>query len=272
MLQPVVVKSLPKSKDGNFAARRRKARKMAPSSRKHTKTQYVAQPGARVDICTLGTTFIFEGDRVRILVDKFDRPKMWRSDDALLPSGKRSLALNVSTGDGAELYFDNAAAYPNGGEFNQTETRAYDIWELIPCSYARFRYKSLELVYKEGEINIWVDNKTDDSYVLPVKVTNNGRTSYRFYVATHNVNATVSDIISARFSFRVRLPGVKHILLERTGYHKDQSGSIVLQMSPIVEGKYAKSDVLVEAKSSKEKVVPKLLAQALFDEHLDLSY
>ena len=90
---------------------------MAPSSRKHTKTQYVAQPGARVDICTLGTTFIFEGDRVRILVDKFDRPKMWRSDDALLPSGKRSLALNVSTGDGAELYFDNAAAYPNGGEF-----------------------------------------------------------------------------------------------------------------------------------------------------------
>lgn len=244
---------------------------MALFNRKHTKPQYVFQPGTRVAVHTLGITFIFEGDNVRLLVEKFDRPKMWRSDDALLPSGKRSLALNVSTRDGAELYFDNAAAYPNGGDFNQTETRAYDIWELIPCSYAQFRYKSLKLVYKEGRISIWVDNKTDDSYVLPVKVTNNGRTSYQFYVATHNVNATVSDIISARFSFRVRLPGVKHILLDRTGYHKDQSGSIVLEMSVVKEGRLI-GNVSVKAKSSKEKVVPELLAQALFDGSLDLSY
>ena len=246
---------------------------MAPSNRKHTKTQYVAQPGTRVVVHTLGITFIFEGDRIQLLVDKFNRPKMWRSDDALLPSGKRSLALNVSTVDGAELYFDNAAAYPSGGDFNQWENRtaAYETWELTPCFYAHFRYKSLELVYKEGKINIWVDNKTDDSYVLPVKVTNNGRTSYQFYVATHNVNATVSDIISARFSFRVRLPGVKHILLDRTGYHKDQSGSIVLEMSVVKEGRLI-GNVSVKAKSSKEKVVPELLAQALFDGSLDLSY
>jgi hypothetical protein len=218
----------------------------------------------------MGTTFIFEGDRVQLLVDKFDFPTVGYSDNAVLSSGKRSLAISVSTNDGARLYFDNAA-YPNGGEFNQRENRtaAYETWELTPCSYAQFRYKSLGLVYKEGRINIWVDNKTDDSYVLPVKVTNNGRTSYQFYVATHNVNATVSNIISERF-FRVRLPGVKHVLLEKTGYHKDQSGSIVLEMSVVKEGRLI-GNVSVKAKSSKEKVVPELLAQALFDGSLDLS-
>ena len=200
----------------------------------------------------------------------FDFPTVGYSDNAVLSSGKRSLAISVSTNDGARLYFDNAA-YPNGGEFNQRENRtaAYETWELTPCSYAQFRYKSLGLVYKEGRINIWVDNKTDDSYVLPVKVTNNGRTSYQFYVATHNVNATVSNIISERF-FRVRLPGVKHVLLEKTGYHKDQSGSIVLEMSVVKEGRLI-GNVSVKAKSSKEKVVPELLAQALFDGSLDLS-
>lgn len=253
------------------AARERKARKMAPSNRKHTKTQYVAQPGTRVVVHILGITLIFEGDRIQLLVDKFNRPKVGYSDDALLPSGKRSLAISISNEDGAQLYFDTP--YPSGGDFNQWENRtaAYETWELTPCFYAHFRYKSLELVYKEGEINIWVDNKTDDSYVLPVKVTNNGRTSYQFYVATHNVNATVSDIISARFSLRVRLPGVKHVLLEKTGYHKDQSGSIVLEMSVVKEGRLI-GNVSVKAKSSKEKVVPELLAQALFDESLDLSY
>lgn len=243
---------------------------MAPSNRKHTKPQYVFQPGSRVVIHTMGTTFIFEGDRVQLLVDKFDFPTVGYSDNAVLSSGKRNLAISVSTNDGARLYFDNAA-YPNGGEFNQRENRtaAYETWELTPCSYAQFRYKSLGLVYKEGRINIWVDNKTDDSYVLPVKVTNNGRTSYQFYVATHNVNATVSNIISERF-FRVRLPGVKHVLLEKTGYHKDQSGSIVLEMSVVKEGRLI-GNVSVKAKSSKEKVVPELLAQALFDGSLDLS-
>lgn len=243
---------------------------MAPSNRKHTKPQYVFQPGSRVVIHTMGTTLIFEGDRVQLLVDKFDFPTVGYSDNAVLSSGKRSLAISVSTNDGARLYFDNAA-YPNGGEFNQRENRtaAYETWELTPCSYAQFRYKSLGLVYKEGRINIWVDNKTDDSYVLPVKVTNNGRTSYQFYVATHNVNATVSNIISERF-FRVRLPGVKHVLLEKTGYHKDQSGSIVLEMSVVKEGRLI-GNVSVKAKSSKEKVVPELLAQALFDGSLDLS-
>ena len=243
---------------------------MAPSNRKHTKPQYVFQPGSRVVIHTMGTTFIFEGDRVQLLVDKFDFPTVGYSDNAVLSSGKRSLAISFSTNDGARLYFDNAA-YPNGGEFNQRENRtaAYETWELTPCSYAQFRYKSLGLVYKEGRINIWVDNKTDDSYVLPVKVTNNGRTSYQFYVATHNVNATVSNIISERF-FRVRLPGVKHVLLEKTGYHKDQSGSIVLEMSVVKEGRLI-GNVSVKAKSSKEKVVPELLAQALFDGSLDLS-
>ena len=243
---------------------------MAPSNRKHTKTQYVAQPGTRVAVHTLGVTFVFEDDRIKLLVDKFNRPKVGYSDNAILPSGKRSLAISISNEDGAQLYFDNAA-YPNGGEFNQRENRAaaYETWELTPCSYAHFRYKSLELVYEEGEINIWVDNKTDDSYVLPVKVTNNGRTSYQFYAATHNVNATVSDIISERF-FRVRLPGVKHVLLEKTGYHKDQSGSIVLEMSVVKEGRLI-GNVSVKAKSSKEKVVPELLAQALFDESLGLS-
>jgi len=218
----------------------------------------------------MGTTFIFEGDRVQLLVDKFDFPTVRYSDNAVLSSGKRSLAISVSINDGARLYFDNAA-YPNGGEFNQRENRtaAYETWELTPCSYAQFRYKSLGLVYKEDRINIWVDNKTDDSYVLPVKVTNNGRTSYQFYVATHNVNATVSNIISERF-FRVRLPGVKHVLLEKTGYHKDQSGSIVLEMSVVKEGRLI-GNVSVKAKSSKEKVVPELLAQALFDGSLDLS-
>ena len=242
---------------------------MAPSNRKHTKPQYVFQPGIRVVIHTMGTTFIFEGDRVQLLVDKFDFPTVGYSDNAVLSSGKRSLAISVSTNDGARLYFDNAA-YPNGGEFNQRENRtaAYETWELTPCSYAQFRYKSLGLVYKEGRINIWVDNKTDDSYVLPVKVTNNGRTSYQFYVATHNVNATVSNIISERF-FRVRLPGVKHVLLEKTGYHKDQSGSIVLEMSVVKEGRLI-GNVSVKAKSSKEKVVPELLAQALFDKSLGL--
>lgn len=242
---------------------------MAPSNRKHTKPQYVFQPGSRVVIHTMGTTFIFEGDRVQLLVDKFDFPTVGYSDNAVLSSGKRSLAISVSTNDGARLYFDNAA-YPNGGEFNQRENRtaAYETWELTPCSYAQFRYKSLGLVYKEGRINIWVDNKTDDSYVLPVEVTNNGRTSYQFYVATHNVNPTVSDIISERF-FRVRLPGVKHVLLEKTGYHKDQSGSIVLEMSVVKEGRLI-GNVSVKAKSSKEKVVPELLAQALFDKSLGL--
>lgn len=245
--------------------------KMAPiaNNAKHTKTQYVAQPGTRVVVHTLGITFIFEGGRIQLLVDKFNRPKVGYSDDALLPSGKRSLAISISNEDGAQLYFDTP--YPSGGDFNQWENRtaAYETWELTPCFYAHFRYKSLELVYKEGEINIWVDNKTDDSYVLPVKVTNNGRTSYQFYVATHNVNATVSDIISERFFFRVRLPGVKHVLLEKTGYHKDQSGSIVLEMSVVKEGRLI-GNVSVKAKSSKEKVVPELLAQALFDKSLGL--
>jgi hypothetical protein len=266
------MESLPKSKDGAAAREEERSAKWhLPTNRKHTKTQYVAQPGTRVVVHTLGITFIFEGDRIQLLVDKFNRPKVGYADDALLPSGKRSLALSISNEDGAQLYFDNAA-YPNGGEFNQRENRtaAYETWELTPCSYAQFRYKSLDLVYKEGRINIWVDNKTDDSYVLPVKVTNNGRTSYQFYVATHNVNATVSNIISERF-FRVRLPGVKHVLLEKTGYHKDQSGSIVLEMSVVKEGRLI-GNVSVKAKSSKEKVVPELLAQALFDGSLDLSY
>lgn len=261
---------MPKSKDGDSRREReRSAIKMALFNRKHTKPQYVFQPGTRVAVHTLGVTFIFEGDNVRLLVEKFDRPKMWRSDDALLPSGKRSLALNVSTRDGAELYFDNAAAYPNGGDFNQTETRAYDIWELIPCSYAQFRYKSLKLVYKEGRISIWVDELNSSCVVLPVVTSKNGKSSCEFFVATHNVDATVSDIISERF-FRVRIPGVKHVLLEKTGYHKDQSGSIVLEMSVVKEGRLI-GNVSVKAKSSKEKVVPELLAQALFDESLGLS-
>ena len=80
----------------------------------------------------------------------------------------------------------------------------------------------------------------------------------------------MSDIISERF-FRVRLPGATHVLLEKTGYHKDQSGSIVLEMSVVKEGRLI-GNVSVKAKSSKEKVVPELLAQTLFDESLDLSY
>lgn len=55
------------------------------------------------------------------------------------------------------------------------------------------------------------------------------------------------------------------------GYHKDQSGSIVLEMSVVKEGRLI-GNVSVKAKSSKEKVVPELLAQALFDGSLDLSY
>lgn len=243
---------------------------MAPSNRKHTKPQYVFQPGSRVVIHTMGTTFIFEGDRVQLLVDKFDFPTVGYSDNTVLSSGKRSLAISVSTNDGARLYFDNAA-YPNGGEFNQRENRtaAYETWELTPCSYAQFRYKSLGLVYKEGRINIWVDELNSSCVVLPVVTSKNGKSSYEFFVATHNVNATVSNIISERF-FRVRLPGVKHVLLEKTGYHKDQSGSIVLEMSVVKEGRLI-GNVSVKAKSSKEKVVPELLAQALFDGSLDLS-
>lgn len=269
MLQPVVVKSLPKSKDGNFAARRRKARKMAHSNRKHTKPKYVFQPGTRVVVHILGITLIFEGDRIQLLVDKFNRPKVGYSDDALLPSGKRSLALSISNEDGAQLYFDTP--YPSGGDFNQWENRtaAYETWELIPCFYAHFRYKSLELVYKEGRISIWVDELNSSCVVLPVVTSKNGKSSDEFFVATHNVDATVSDIISERF-FRVRLPGVKHVFLEKTGYHKDQSGSIVLEMSVVKEGRLI-GNVSVKAKSSKEKVVPELLAQALFDESLDLS-
>ena len=100
---------------------------MAPSNRKYTKTQYVAQPGTRVVVYTLGITFIFEGNRIQLLVDKFNRPKVGYADDALLPSGKRSLAISVSTNDGAQLYFDNAA-YPNGasstnGRIAQQHTR-----------------------------------------------------------------------------------------------------------------------------------------------------
>lgn len=240
---------------------------MAPSNRKHTKPQYVAQPGTRVVVHTLGITFIFEGDRIQLLVDKFNRPKVGYADDALLPSGKHSLALSISNEDGAQLYFDTP--YSGGGEFNQRETLAYEIWELTPCFYAHFRYKSLELVYKEGEISIWVDNKTDDSYVLPVKVTNNGRTSYQFYVATHNVNATVSDIISERF-FRVRIPGATHAILEKTKSSKDRDGSTTLEMRLIVEGK-SKGSISVKEKSSKKKVVPQLLAKVLPGTPLDLS-
>lgn len=249
--------------------RERSAIKMALFNRKHTKPQYVFQPGTRVAVHTLGITFIFEGDNVRLLVEKFDRPKMWRSDDALLPSGKRSLALNVSTRDGAELYFDNAAAYPNGGDFNQTETRAYDIWELIPCSYAQFRYKSLKLVYKEGRISIWVDELNSSCVVLPVVTSKNGKSSYEFFVATHNVDATVSDIISERF-FRVRIPGATHAILEKTKSSKDRDGSTTLEMRLIVEGK-SKGSISVKEKSSKKKVVPQLLAKVLPGTPLDLS-
>lgn len=242
---------------------------MALFNRKHTKPQYVFQPGTRVAVHTLGITFIFEGDNVRLLVEKFDRPKMWRSDDALLPSGKRSLALNVSTRDGAELYFDNAAAYPNGGDFNQTKTRAYDIWELIPCSYAQFRYKSLKLVYKEGRISIWVDELNSSCVVLPVVTSKNGKSSYEFFVATHNVDATVSDIISERF-FRVRIPGATHAILEKTKSSKDRDGSTTLEMRLIVEGR-SKGSISVKEKSSKKKVVPQLLAKVLPGTPLDLS-
>ena len=250
------------------AARRRKARKMAHSNRKHTKPKYVFQPGTRVVVHILGITLIFEGDRIQLLVDKFNRPKVGYSDDALLPSGKRSLALSISNEDGAQLYFDTP--YPSGGDFNQWENRtaAYETWELTPCFYAHFRYKSLELVYKEGRISIWVDELNSSCVVLPVVTSKNSKSSDEFFVATHNVDATVSDIISERF-FRVRLPGVKHVFLEKTGYHKDQSGSIVLEMSVVKEGRLI-GNVSVKAKSSKEKVVPELLAQALFDKSLGL--
>jgi len=243
---------------------------MAPSNRKHTKTQYVAQPGTRVVVHTLGITFIFEGDRIQLLVDKFNRPKVGYADDALLPSGKRSLALSISNEDGAQLYFDNAA-YPNGGEFNQRENRtaAYETWELTPCSYAQFRYKSLDLVYKEGRINIWVDKLNSSCVVLPVVTSKNGKSSYEFFVATHNVDATVSDIISERF-FRVRIPGATHAILEKTKSSKDRDGSTTLEMRLIVEGK-SKGSISVKEKSSKKKVVPQLLAKVLPGTPLDLS-
>ncbi len=34
---------------------------------------------------------------------------------------------------------------------------------------------------------------------LPVVTSKNGKSSYEFFVATHNVNATVNDMISERF-------------------------------------------------------------------------
>lgn len=243
---------------------------MAPSNRKHTKPQYVFQPGSRVVIHTMGTTFIFEGDRVQLLVDKFDFPTVGYSDNAVLSSGKRSLAISVSTNDGARLYFDNAA-YPNGGEFNQRENRtaAYETWELTPCSYAQFRYKSLGLVYKEGRINIWVDELNSSCVVLPVVTSKNSKSSYEFFVATHNVNATVNDIISERF-FRVRIPGATHAILEKTKSSKDRDGSTTLEMRLIVEGK-SKGSISVKEKSSKKKVVSQLLAKVLPGTPLDLS-
>lgn len=242
---------------------------MALFNRKHTKPQYVFQPGTRVVVHTLGITFIFEGDRIQLLVDKFNRPKVGYSDDALLPSGKRSLAISISNEDGAKLYFDTP--YPSGGDFNQWENRtaAYETWELTPCFYAQFRYKSLGLVYKEGRISIWVDELNSSCVVLPVVTSKNGKSSYEFFVATHNVDATVSDIISERF-FRVRIPGATHAILEKTKSSKDRDGSTTLEMRLIVEGK-SKGSISVKEKSSKKKVVPQLLAKVLPGTPLDLS-
>lgn len=242
---------------------------MAPSNRKHTKPQYVAQPGTRVVVHTLGITFIFEDDRIQLLVDKFNRPKVGYADDTLLPSGKRSLAISISSEDGAQLYFDTP--YPSGGDFNQRENRtaAYETWELTPCFYAHFRYKSLELVYKEGRISIWVDELNSSCVVLPVVTSKNGKSSDEFFVATHNVDATVSDIISERF-FRVRIPGATHAILEKTKSSKDRDGSTTLEMRLIVEGK-SKGSISVKEKSSKKKVVPQLLAKVLPGTPLDLS-
>lgn len=242
---------------------------MAHQNRKHTTPQYVAQPGTRVVVHTLGITFIFEGDRIQLLVDKFNRPKVGYSDDALLPSGKRSLAISISSEDGAQLYFDTP--YPSGGDFNQRENRtaAYETWELTPCFYAHFRYKSLELVYKEGRISIWVDELNSSCVVLPVVTSKNGKSSDEFFVATHNVDATVSDIISERF-FRVRIPGATHAILEKTKSSKDRDGSTTLEMRLIVEGK-SKGSISVKEKSSKKKVVPQLLAKVLPGTPLDLS-
>lgn len=242
---------------------------MALFNRKHTKPQYVFQPGTRVVVHTLGITFIFEGDRIQLLVDKFNRPKVGYSDDALLPSGKRSLAISISNEDGAKLYFDTP--YPSGGDFNQWENRtaAYETWELTPCFYAQFRYKSLGLVYKEGRISIWVDELNSSCVVLSVVTSKNGKSSYEFFVATHNVDATVSDIISERF-FRVRIPGATHAILEKTKSSKDRDGSTTLEMRLIVEGK-SKGSISVKEKSSKKKVVPQLLAKVLPGTPLDLS-
>lgn len=161
--------------------------------------------------------------------------------------------------------------YPSGGDFNQWENRtaAYETWELTPCFYAQFRYKSLGLVYKEGRISIWVDKLNSSCVVLPVVTSKNGKSSYAFFVATHNVKATVNDIISERF-FRVRIPGATHAILEKTKSSKDRDGSTTLEMRLIVEGK-SKGSISVKEKSSKKKVVPQLLAKVLPGTPLDLS-
>lgn len=261
------MKSLPKSKDGDN--RREKSRKecqMAPLfSRKNTLVTYNAQAETKVTIHTLDASFVFGGRNVKLQIGAGASPRVTHSEEIILKSGKkRNVKFSMSTNDNAEFSFTSAD--PSGSNFSLSETSglSHNDYDLGPCS-AELSYGCLELEYGESGTTIRID-KTDDSYVLPIKSKKSGKACYDFYVIKHYANATLEDIIKGRLD-RIRIPAVTHILLEKVSCYKDWNGHTVLQMKLTVDGK-SYGGVCVEVVRPKDKAVPAMLHRIVSGEPL----
>ncbi len=234
---------------------------MALFNRKHPETVYTARAESIVVVHVMGASFVFENRNVLIFFDPVIKPKVAGVKKFLnFKTKDESLAsLTFSTEDGVKL--DLTSTNPNGSDYTLSATReSYGGFELTSCS-AELNYGCLELsYYKDGTTTIRVD-ETDDSYVLPVKSKRRNKTSYEFYVVKRYADTTLEDVIKGR-SNRIRIPGAKHIILDKVGSCKDWYGCTVLQMDLIVKGIHT-GNVFVRADAPGKKVVPEILYQVV---------
>lgn len=249
-----------KTKMAIVAARERERAKMALFNRKHPETLYTAQADKVVVVHAMGISFVFNGGNVQAFIDPAVRPKIAKVGKVLNLKTKeeRLERLTLSTNGGAKL--DLTSISPNGSDYTLSVTsKSYGGFKLESC-FAELNYGCLKLSYNANGTTIRVD-ETDSSYVLPVKTEWEGKTFYEFYVVKHYADTTLEDIIKDR-SNRIRIPGVKHLILDKADYYEDYYGCPVLKMKVILEGSHI-GNIFVKADAPRKKAVAEVLHQVV---------
>lgn len=244
------MESLPKSKDG-AAAREKEGAKMAHLNRKYDKT---FRAGIPVVVYTLGTASSF-GDEVHLWVNEETFPKVTRSKEEC---GVKS---SMTTRYGTKFSFISPS--PEESYSGRLATSGMSCDGGIDLCSAKLSYGCFSLEYDENGTTIHVD-ETDSSYVLPVKTKVEGKTCYEFYVVLRYANVTLGDVIEGRWD-QIRIPEVKHAVLEKANYYKDWDGHDVLQMNLIVDGKFNRS-IRVEVVRPEDRLIPVMLRQIVSGE------